>query len=331
MLYRRFAYAFALLVALILVGGLGYASMEGWSFADGLYMAVITVGTVGYGETHPLSADGRIFTILFILLSTGVMVYATSSLTAIIVEGELFELFKRRKMNKVIKNLSGHYVVCGDSNIGLHIIEELKRTSQSFIVIERDPAKVDALIAKDILAVSGDATSDATLIGAGIERATGLVTTLHTDADNLFVVLTARRLNPKLRIIAKAIDEATRDKLQQVGADGVVMPEAIGGMRMASELLRPDVVNFLDIMLRNKDETIRVDEIRIKEGSSAIGRSLLESGATTAEGATLVAISTGSEAYRFNPAPDTRLEAGDVLIMLGNTRVIQALEQHLTH
>lgn len=327
--YRRFAYAFALLVVLIFLGGLGYASMEGWSFADGLYMAVITVGTVGYGETHPLSASGRLYTILFILLSTGVMVYATSSLTAIIVEGELFELFKRRKMNKRIKQLSGHYLVCGDSSIGLHIIEELKRTSHPFIVIERDAAKVSALVAKDILAIAGDATSDATLIEAGIEHAAGLVTTLHTDADNLFVVLTARRLNPKLRIIAKAIDEATRDKLQQVGADGVVMPESIGGMRMASELLRPDVVSFLDIMLRNKDETIRVDEIRIKEKSKAIGVSLAESGLTSTEGATLVAISRGTDPYRFNPAADTRLEVGDVLIMLGNTLVIRSLEQRL--
>lgn len=329
MLYRRFAYAFALLVALIVVGGLGYAAMEGWSFADGLYMAVITVGTVGYGETHPLSAYGRFYTILFILLSTGVMVYATSSLTAIIVEGELFELFKRRKMDKLIKHLSGHYLVCGDSSIGLHIVEELQRTNQPFIVVEHDVAKVNALIARDILAIAGDATSDATLVAAGIERAAGLVTTLHTDADNLFVVLTARRLNPKLRIIAKAIDEATRDKLQQVGADGVVMPEAIGGMRMASELLRPDVVSFLDIMLRNKDETIRVDEIRVQDGAKVVGSSLADSGVTTTEGATLVAISRGSNAYRFNPAPDTRLEAGDVLIMLGNTRVIQSLEQQL--
>lgn len=327
--YRRFAYAFALLVVLIFLGGLGYASMEGWSFADGLYMAVITVGTVGYGETHPLSASGRLYTILFILLSTGVMVYATSSLTAIIVEGELFELFKRRKMNKHIKNLSGHYLVCGDSTIGRHITEELKRTRRPFVVVEQDAGKVAALIAMDVLAIAGDATSDATLIEAGVERAAGLVTSLHTDADNLFVVLTARRLNPRLRIIAKAIDEATRDKLQQVGADGVVMPEAIGGMRMASELLRPDVVSFLDVMLRNKDETIRVDEIRIKETSKAIGASLAESGLVSTEGATLVAISRGSEPYRFNPAPDTRLETGDVLIMLGNTLVIQSLEQRL--
>jgi voltage-gated potassium channel len=143
------------------------------------------------------------------------------------------------------------------------------------------------------------------------------------------VVLTARRLNPKLRIIAKAIDEGTRDKLQQVGANGVVMPEAIGGMRMASELLRPDVVSFLDVMLRNKDETIRIDEIHIAGGSRAVGRTLAESGVLTTEGATLVAISRGSEAYRFNPAPDTTLQADDVLIMLGNTLIIEILERRL--
>ena len=312
-----------------MLGGLGYAWLEGWSFADGLYMAVITVGTVGYGETHPLSGHGRLYTIIFILLSTGVMVYATSSLTAIIVEGELFELFKRRKMNKQIKQLSGHYLVCGDSSIGLHIIDELKRTQQAFVVIDRDEAKTSALIAQNILAITGEATTDATLIEAGIERAAGLVTTLHTDADNLFVVLTARRLNPKLRIIGKAIDEASRAKFTQVGADAVVMPEAIGGMRMASELLRPDVVSFLYIMLRNKDKTIRIDEIRIAEGAKSIGKSLAESGLITTEGATLVAISRGTESYRFNPAPETLLLAGDVLIMLGNTQTIHELGSRL--
>lgn len=329
MLYRRFALSLAVLAALILTGTLGYAWLEGWNFAEGLYMTVITVGTVGFGEVHPLSAGGRVYTMALILLSTGVMVYASASLTALILEGELFGLLKRKRMNKLISTLTDHYVVCADSRIGQHIIEELGRIGQPFVVIEKEPEKVDALLARNILAIVGDATTDASLLEAGIERAKGLATTLHTDADNLFVVLTARRLNQNLRIIAKALDEASRDKLQQVGADGVVMPQAIGGMRMASELLRPNVVSFLDIMMRSKDQAIRVDEIRIQEGSNAIGKSLAGSGASTTEGASLVALSRANEPYRFTPDPDTRLMAGDLLIMLGNARTIQELEQRL--
>lgn len=330
MLYRRFATSIAILVVLVLAGTLGYAWLEGWGFIEGLYMTVITVGTVGYSEVRPLSTGGRVYTMVLILLSTGVMVYATAALTALILEGELFGLLKRKRMNKVIKTLSGHYVVCGDSRIGQHIIEELDRIDQPFVVIEKEPEKVDALLARNILAIAGDATTDASLLEAGVERAKGLATTLSTDADNLFVVLTARRLNQNLRIIAKALDQASRDKLQQVGADGVVMPQAIGGMRMASELLRPNVVSFLDLMMRSKDQAIRVDEIRIPEGCAAIGKSLAGSGASTTEGASLVALYRANQPYQFTPNPETTLMAGDLLIMLGNTRIIRELEQRLT-
>lgn len=329
MLYRRFAISLAVLFALILSGTLGYAWLEGWEFVDGLYMTVITVGTVGYSEVRPLSTGGRLYTMLLILLSTGVMVYATAALTALILEGELFGLLKRKRMNKLIKTLSGHYVVCGDSRIGQHIIEELGRIDQPFVVVEREPEKVDALLARNILAVLGDATADATLLEAGIDRAKGLATTLNTDADNLFVVLTARRLNRNLRIIAKALDEATRDKLQQVGADGVVLPQSIGGMRMASELLRPNVVGFLDMMLRNKEQTIRVEEIRIQDGSAAIGETLAGSGVTRTAGASLIALRRATEPYRFAPDPETRLMADDLLIMLGNAQVIRELDRRL--
>lgn len=328
MLYRRFASSLLLLALLIVLGAFGYTWVEGWPFSDGLYMTIITVGTIGYGETNPLTPVGRQYTMLLILFSTGVMVYATSSLTAIIVEGELQEIFKRRKMKKAISRLSGHYVICGDSTTCTHIIEELQRTGHAFVVVDVDPIKVAALAERGVLAHEGDATQDATLLDAGIERATGLLTCLQNDSDNLFVVLTARRLNPALRIVTKALAPASRDKLKQVGADSVVMPKAIGGLRMASELLRPHVVSFLDEMMRAKETTIRVDEIVIDEKADAIGRLIADTPLPDTVGASLVAIIRAGS-YRFNPHPDTVLTAGDVLLMLGETEVIQSLRREL--
>lgn len=328
MLYRRFASALVLLALLVALGACGYVWLEGWSFADGLYMTVITVGTIGYSETNPLSPLGRNFTMLLILFSTGAMVYATSSLTAIIVEGELQEIFKRRKMKKFIAALSGHYIVCGDSVTCSHIIEELQRTEQSFVVIDLDPAKVRTLAGRNIAVLQGDATQDATLREAGIERAAGLLTCLQSDAENLFVVLSARRLNPQLRIVTKAVAPASRDKLKQVGADSVVLTKAIGGLRMASELMRPHVVNFLDEMLRAKDATIRVEEIVVAAASPTVGNTLAQTPLRTTPGASLVALIRNSQ-YHFNPLPEFVIASGDVLILLGDTSIIQGLRRDL--
>lgn len=328
MLYRRFAYSLILLALLVVLGAVGYVWVEGWSFADGLYMTVITVGTIGYGETNPLTPGGRNFTMLLILFSTGVMVYATSSLTAIIVEGELHDIFKRRKMKKLIAALHHHYIICGDSVTCSHIIEELQRTDQAFVVIDLDPAKVRSLASRNILVLQGDATQDATLQEAGIERAAGLLTCLQGDAENLFVVLSARRLNPGLRIVTKAVAQASRDKLKQVGADSVVLPKAIGGLRMASELLRPHVVTFLDEMLRAKDSTIRVEEIVIPADSPVIGQTLAQTSLRNKPGASLVALMRKGQ-YQFNPLRDSVIAGNDVLIMLGDTTIIRDLRQEL--
>lgn len=329
MLYRRFAYALSLLLALVFVGAWGYTEVEGWSFSDGLYMTVITVGTIGYGETNPLTPPGRVYTMLLILFSTGVMVYATSSLTAIIVEGEIQNLFARRKLKRMIARMQGHFLVCGDSTIGQHIVEELSRTGQPFIVIDRNAEKIARLSEAGIAAIQGDATLDATLREAGIERAAGLVTCLHTDADNLFVVLTARRLNTGLRIIAKALEPGSREKLQQVGADGVVMPEAIGGLRMASELIRPHVVSFLDVMLRAKDQTIRVEEVPVSSSTHCAGKTLAQCGLDNLRNASLVAVSRPGSGYQFNPPGSWQLQSEDVLILLGETSAIADFRQSL--
>jgi len=327
--YRKLLIAFGLLAATLLLGTTGYEMLEGWSFFDSLYMTVITIATVGYGETHPLSDRGRIFTMGLILLGSGILVYGVSALTAFIVEGDLTDALKRRKMKQRINALTGHYLICGDSNTGRYIIEELTLTHRPFVVIEKDAEKARRLLDQEIPCIEGDASSESILLEAGILRAAGLITTLHTDADNLFVVLTAHELNRSLRIISKAVEEESRHKLIKAGADSVVMPNAIGGLRMVSELVRPTVVTFLDVMLRDKDQAVRVEEIPIHPASPAVGKSLAAAGALNVPGVSLVALLRTSQPYQFNPDPATILQAGDRLIMLGESSQVQQLGRQL--
>lgn len=325
MLFKKIASILLLLSAVLVAGALGYMLIEGWAFFDGLYMTVITVASVGYGETHPLSDNGRIFTMFLILSGSGILLYTVSMITAIFVEGELTDVLKRMKMSKAIERLDGHYIVCGDSQTGRYAIEELLRTKKPLVVIETDKAKIATLTERGILCIDGDATTDAVLQSAGVKRAKGLFSTLHTDAENLFVVLTAKGLNPDLRIVSKAVDEESRQKLIKVGADRVIMPNAIGGLRMVSEMTRPSVVTFLDIMMHSKEKTIRVEEIAIAAGSPWVGKTLGESGMLALPDVTVVAlVLKEGEAYRFNPPHDTPIGPNTVIIVIG---VIDAIEQ----
>lgn len=317
MIYKRLLNVVAALTTVFLAGVLGYAIIEGWSLFDSLYMTVITIASVGYGEVHPLSFHGRLFTIFLILCGSATLIYGLSILTAFIVEGELTDILRRRKMLKKISGLKGHFIVCGMSATGRYVIDELKKTGRTFLVIDRDPEKTKGLNAEGILTIEGDATNDAVLQAANVTSAGGLLTTLHADSDNLFVVVTARGLNPSLKIVAKAINEESERKLRQVGADSVVMPNFIGGLRMASEMIRPSVVSFLDVMLRSQDATVRVEEITVPHGSPLVGRSLADSAILDTEGVTVVAICDGARAYSFNPPRQRILVEGDVVIVMG--------------
>ncbi len=323
-LFRKIFFILFLLSLVLISGAAGYMYLEGWTFLDSLYMTVITVSTVGYGEVHPLDQQGRVFTMILILFGSGILLYSISMLTAFIVEGELTDILKRMKMKKTIDSLRGHYIICGHSQTGHYVIEELHKSRKPFVVIETDRNKIDALLERNILNIEGDASSEAALLEAGIARAAGLITTLHTDAENLFVVLTAKGLNPDLRVIAKAVEEESRQKLVKVGADGVVMPNAIGGLRMVSELTHPNVVNFLDHILSNREQTIRVEEIRIREGSSLLGKTLTESGIVFQPDVAIIAISHHSN-YTINPARDTVIETGMIIVLMGTLEAIGAI------
>jgi voltage-gated potassium channel len=317
MIYKRLMRVTAALAAVFLCGVLGYSVIEGWSLFDSLYMTVITIASVGYGEVHPLSFEGRLFTIILILCGSATLIYGLSILTAFIVEGDLTDILRRRKMIKTIAGLEKHFIVCGVSATGRYVIDELKKTGRRFVVIDRDPERIRQLSEEGILNLEGDATNDSVLTAANISSAEGLLTTLHSDSDNLFVVVTARGLNPSLKIIAKAINEESERKLRQVGADSVVMPNFIGGLRMASEMIRPSVVSFLDTMLRSHDKTLRVEEINISEDSPLKGKSLADTAIMDMEGVTVVAVSDGKGPYCFNPSRRRLLSAGDVVIVMG--------------
>ena len=327
MIVRRLAGVLFALFAVLAAGVAGYMAIEDWNFFDSLYMTVITVASVGYGEINPLSVSGRTFTIILILCGSGTLIYGLSVLTAFIVEGELTDALRRRKMKKRIAGLVNHYIVCGAGSTGKHLVDELVKTRQDFVVVDSDPETVRSLVERGLLCLQGDATHEHALNAANIRTARGLVTSLHTDADNLLAVVTARGLRPDLKIISKAVDDESERKLRQVGADGVVMPNFIGGLRMASELIRPSVVSFLDIMLRSRDVTTRVEEISLSAASPFAGKSLADTGILDQEGMTVVALRSKKGEYLFNPRRERKLAAEDVLIVMGNVDCIVPLKR----
>jgi len=325
---RRAMQLVALLLLILVAGVLGYHFIEGWSFFDSLYMTVITLATVGYGETHPLSVPGRVFTITLILGGMGVILTAITEITVFVVEGEMTGFLRRRRMNQMIGKLEGHYILCGAGKTGAHVLEELVRTKRKCVVIESDPEKIKRLADRKILVIEGDATEDEILTSAGIDRAEGIVATLPQDRDNLFVVITARGMSPKIRIISKIEDVSAREKFVRSGANSAISSNYIGGLRMASELIRPETTNFLDAMLRD-NTALRVDEVRISAESKQIGKSLEECAPLHSSGIVLLSIKRNG-AHEFNPRHQTTIQSGDILIVIGNPEQINEVRSEIS-
>lgn len=330
-----------LLVALaltFLTGILGYEIIEGWSFLDASYMTVITLATIGYGETHPLSSAGRVFTIFLILGGMTTVSYGALTLTALVADGELAQWLKRRRMDKAITKLQDHYIICGLGKTGEHVVEELLQTGKQVVVVDRNPENLTCfhsreairerfgtdLAATQINYVSGDAASDHILLEAGIQRATGIFCALASDKDNLFVVLTARGLNPRIRIISKCEDDESEQKLLRAGADSVVSSKRIGGLRMASEMIRPAVVSFLDFMVRDP-QGYRFEEVAVQPGSPFLGRTVRETPASQVPTLRLVAVANPDGGYQYNPSEETVLAAGQRLVFLGRSEQVERL------
>ncbi|MBI2362731.1 MAG: potassium channel protein [Elusimicrobia bacterium] len=315
-----------LLGAVLSVGTLGYMLVEGWSPFDALYMTVITVGTVGYGETHPLNGPGRVFTIFLILMGLGVTAYAFSQLTAILVEGGLSNVMRRKKMEKRITELEQHFIISGLGHIGRVILEELTSTKRPVVIIERDAEKAAELEREGLLVVHGDALHDEVLERTGIKRARGIFCTLGNDQDNIVLALAAKEFNPSVRVVSELHEPRHRDRLARCGADAVVSSPHIGGLRLASEMVRPITVSFLDSMIRDRSYTYRFEEVSVAPGSRLVGRPLGRLEVSGRAPAVVAVKESKSGRYAINPPDEQALEAGDVLVVLGSTEEIARLK-----
>jgi len=327
---------FSLITLVILIGGgtIGYATIEDWGFFESLYMTVITLATVGYREVHTLSQAGKIFTMCLIVFGVGTLAYTISSMIQFMVEGQFRQFLGRKKVQKKISRLRGHYIICGYGRIGRRISREFSSKPIPFVVVENNPKHCQRLEEDGFLYIEGDATRDEVLEEAGIHHAKGLITSVTSDSANVFIILTARGINPKLYILARASEEGAEVKLRRAGANKVVSPYTIGATRMAQAILRPSVVDFIDIVVgRNDSLELQMEEIPVVAESELVGKTLLQSELRKKLKLIIVGIKHDKEMI-FNPDANTVIEAGDILIALGEYPDIQKLEmiaanQHL--
>ena len=322
---KKVKYSLTTLVILISGGTLGYAAIEDWDLFEALYMTIITLATVGYSEVHTLSHNGQIFTIFLIVFGVGTIAYTISSMIQFMVEGQLYQLLGRKKVQKKISRLHGHYIICGYGRIGRLISSEFASKPLSFIVVENDPIRCQRLEEDGRLFIEGDATQDEVLERAGIHQAKGLVTAVTSDAANVFIILTARGINSNLFIMARASEEAAEIKLKRAGANKVVSPYTIGASRMAQAILRPSVVDFIDIATGEKNIELQMEEIPVAAESHLVGKDLSQSGLRKELKLIIIGIKHEKQMI-FNPEANTIIEAGHILIALGELPDIKKLE-----
>jgi voltage-gated potassium channel len=297
--------------------------IEGWNFIDSLYMTIITITTTGFEEVHQLSTAGEIFTLILILFSFGTVIYIGTVGIQIFIESKIF---RSKKMQKRIEKLSGHYIVCGFGRMGSHICRELKESSVDFVVIENNEENFDKLDSLGYLYDRGDASSDAALIRTGISKAKGLVAVLSSDAENVFTTLSAKSLNPEIFVVARAIDFSTEPKLLKAGADRVVKPYELGGHRMAEIVLRPGVLDFIDVVAGKKKVDLRMEEITVKTGSSMDKKTLAELPLRRDLNIIIVAIQNEQKGiFIYNPQSDTVVDVGNKLIAIGERSSLDKL------
>ena len=320
---HRFALIVLAILLVVLAGSLGYYILFAGTatFMDCLYMTIISITTVGYGEVIEITGHrwAEIFTMLLITFGMGIILYGISTLTALLIEGELSGMLRKNKMRKKIEKLRNHYIVCGGGETGQPLIAEMLKNRESVVLIERDEEKIEQCrTIQDLLYIKGDATEDQNLVEAGVANAAGIVIGLPSDKDNLYVTMTARMLNKNMRIVSKMTNPKLQEKLHRAGADSVVSPNSIGALRMASEMLRPTVVDFLDSMLRSQRGNLRIHQIVVSETAGKAGKKLMESGLKDRFDLLVLGAKAVGGDIAFNPPPDQVLDPGMTLIVMGD-------------
>ncbi len=314
---RKLRISLYLFILISVIGVTYYHLGEGMSIIDAIFMIAITLSTVGYGEVQPLSPTGRIITVFIIIFGISITGYTAGTFIRMLIEGELGKRFGRKKVEKKITSLKNHYIICGYGRIGKIITRELRKHDEKFVVLEYDNTQIATLESQGIPYMLLDARDENTLLKAGIMRAKGLVTAVMSDADNVFITLTARMLRPDIYILARSSDPKNEKKLESAGASKVVSPYLIGGQRMAQMLVSPTVVDFIDIATMDDTLGLRMEEAKISAKSQYVGKTLIESNLRKDFGVIIVLIKKRSGEMKFNPNPNETLEADDVLVMLG--------------
>ncbi len=315
------------LFGLVLVGTVGYQLVEGWNWLDALYMTATTITTVGFREVHPLGTAGRLFTIALALGGVFSAFYAAAEFIRAVVSGEIRTVLGRQRMESRLEKLNGHLVICGFGRVGRLVAEEFSAAGLDFVVVDRDPQLLEGFDLPHGIPLVGDATADELLRRARVERARALVAAAASDSDNLFITLSARLLNERLLIVARAEGEGAELKLRRAGANRVVSPYSIGGRRVAQAVLRPNAMDFIELATRSEHLELQIEEVEIRAASSLVGRSLKASPIRSELGIIIVAIKKPGARMVFNPASSALLEAGDLLITLGHRQQLDRLEQ----
>ncbi|MBM2824376.1 MAG: Voltage-gated potassium channel Kch [Dehalococcoidales bacterium] len=332
LIYRKFLWSGIILVAIQIIGTIGYLLIGGeqYSFLDAFYMVFITIATIGYGEIIDLSnsAAGRIFTMFIAVAGIGVLAYTATNLTALVVEGELTKSFRRKRMEKRAGNLEGHYIICGLGEVGLNIASELTATKRPYVIVDISQSNIQRILATlgEQIFIEGDATDNDTLLKAGVAKARGLFAVAGDDNQNLVISLTAKQINPKVRVVARCTNIKNSEKIKRAGADAVVSPGFIGGVRMASEMLRPTVVSFLDMMLRETDRNLRVEAIALPD--RFVGKPISALDLRRHPHTLVLAIKT-KDGWLYNPARDYVVQTTDTLVYISTTEGKDALETFL--
>lgn len=324
--FKKLYLAFFIILLICFIGVLGYRVIEGYSFIESLYFTIITISTVGYQEVRPLTSEGKYFTIFMIIISIGTFAYAIGVISSYLIDGEFRRhLLELRKVKKIQK-LSNHIIVCGFGRNGKQIVQELEGSNTEYVLIEKDPEVINEAIAQNCRNyIEGEATEDGILIEAGIMKAKAMITTLPEDADNVFVVLTAREMNKHLLIISRASKDSSDKKLRMAGANNVVMPDKVGGTHMASLVLKPDVVEFLNI-LSGQDENISLEEISYDSLPMEFkNKTIKELEIRKRSGANIVGLKNEEGQYILNPSPDEVISEGSKVFVLGMKKQIEDL------